>query len=172
MRSVTILLMLILATGCKKKSKDTQPDSPPPPPASSGGGAGIINQQGDLTVSGAGSGVGLQGPRKAAARIANRVQLDQLYKSMFTTYTIDNRVPNLDEVMADARQNSQLMTLIKDEVIFLTGSTLGDGIWAYTQFPQQAGNHFVVTRTGVEDMAPDELKRRLEQQKSAVKLSK
>src|SRR5205823_13402597 len=138
--------------------------------SSGGGGPAAPNQQGNLTVTG-GQGA-IQSPRMAAARLVNQEQLKQLHLSMFQTWSLDNRVPTAAEVMQEARQNSQLLPLLKEEVIILTGTNQADGVWAYSQYPQRAGDHYVVTRQGVEQMSPDELRKRREQQKSPIKMSK
>jgi hypothetical protein len=137
---------------------------------SGAGGAVAPNQNGNLSVTG-GQGA-IQSPRMAAARTVNDVQLNQLYTSMFQTWSLDNRVPSRDEVMKEAQQNPQLFPLLKDEVIILTGTNRGDGVWAYSQYPQRMGDHYVVTQSGRAQMSPEELRKRLEQQQSPVKLAK
>jgi hypothetical protein len=169
-----IVLLAVFAvaftTGCKK-SKPTDSDTPPPPPyVSSGGGPAAPNQQGNLTVHG-GEGA-IQAPRMAAARLVNQIEMNQLYTSMFQTWTLDNRVPSNDEVMKEAQQNPQLRPLLKEEVILLTGATRGDQIWAYTQYPQRAGDHYVITQQGVEQMSPEVLRKRLEGQGAPIKMSR
>jgi glycerophosphoryl diester phosphodiesterase len=108
----------------------------------------------------------------AAARTINNVQLTQLHLSMFQTWQLDNRVPSLEEITNEAKQNPQLYPLIKDEVIILTGTNRGDGVWAYSRFPQRMNDHYVVTAQGVSQMAPAELQKRLEQQGSPIKMDK
>ena len=172
------LLMTVVLAGCgKKTAKNNQPDSTPPPaPATpapvvtTGTNPAAPNQAGNLTVTG-GQGA-IQSTRMAAARTVNDVQLKNLHLSMFQTWQLDNRVPSANEVMQEARQNAQLYPLLKEEVVILTGTNRGDGIWAYTQYPQRAGEHYVVTQQGVEQMAPEVLRKRLEQQMSPVKLAK
>ena len=124
-----LILCLSLALGCKKNPKSTQPDSNPAPYVSSGGGPGAPNQNGNLTVTG-GQGA-IQSPRMSAARLVNKEQLKQLHLSMFQTWSLDNRVPTVTEIMQEARQNSQLFPLLKEEVIVLTGTKSGDAVWAY-----------------------------------------
>lgn len=144
--------------------------SNPPPHVSSVGSRTAPNQAGNLSVTG-GQGA-IQSPRMAAARTVNDVQLNQLYTSMFQTWTLDNRVPTKDEVMKEAQQNPQLYPLLKEEVIILTGTNRGDGVWAYSQYPQRMGEHYVITQQGRVQMSSDELRKRLEQQQSPVKLAK
>lgn len=184
MRVPTLWLAVAMALtlpGCNKKKlkeasadADTTPstasDGQPPKHVSSTGGVTAPNQNGNLTVSG-GQGA-VQSPRMAAARLVNEGQLKDLHLSMFQTWSQDNRMPSLNEVMKDVQQNRQLLPLVKEEVVILTGTNRGDGIWAYTQYPQRAGEHKVVTQQGVGPMATEELRKRLEDQGSPVKLSK
>ena len=187
------LLMAVVALGCgKKPAKEPGGDSTPPPiggalpatlpssgsPAasdpkfvSSASGSNPVNpnQSGNLTVKG---GEGVQSPRMAAARTINNAQMKQLHLSMFQTFQLDNRVPDVNEIMQEAKQNRQLLPLLSEEVVILTGTKNGDGVWAYSQYPQRNGNHYVVTQQGVNEMSPDDLKTRLEQQMSTVKMSK
>jgi len=171
---VTLVLAVAVAAGCKKKPKETSPDSEPPPKfVSSTGGAVAPNQNGNLSVSGGGSGYGaVQAVRKAAARTVNDAQMKDLHLSLFQTWQLDNRLPTAKEIMEEAKRNPQLLPLLQEEVIILTGANRGDQIWAYTQYPQRAGEHYAITSQGVEQMAPEVLKARLEQQGAPVKLSK
>ena len=183
-------LMAVVALGCgKKPAKETGGDSTPPPAAgstipssaspaasdpkyvSSASGSNPVNpnQSGNLTVKG---GEGVQSPRMAAARTINKAQMKQLHLSMFQTFQPDNRVPDVNEIMQEAKQNRQLLTLLTEEVVILTGTKNGDGVWAYSQYPQRNGNHYVVTQQGANEMSPADLKARLEQQMSVVKMSK
>ena len=185
------LLMAVVALGCgKKPAKETGGDSTPPPAAgsttpssaspagsdpkyvSSASGSNPVNpnQSGNLTVKG-GEGA-IQSPRMAAARTINNAQMKQLHLSMFQTFQLDNRVPDVNEIMQEAKQNRQLLPLLTEEVVILTGTKNGDGVWAYSQYPQRNGNHYVVTQQGVNEMSPDDLKARLEEQMSIVKMSK
>ena len=198
MRVILLLAvtMTVAMVGCKKKAAppaDTRPapgapepaaapnptpnsggatpsGNPPPQYSSSFNSVTAPNQSGNLTVTG-GQGA-IQAPRMAAARTVNNVQLTQLHLSMFQTWQLDNRVPGRDEIIKEAQQNSQLFPLIRDEVIILTGTNRGDGVWAYTRYPQRANEHYVVMSQGVVQMAPEELRKRLEQQMSPIKMDK
>lgn len=175
---VGLVMVAATAAGCgKKAAKNNQPDSTPPPATTglppvvtTGTNPVAPNQAGNLTVTG-GQGA-IQSPRMAAARTVNDVQLKNLHLSMFQTWQLDNRVPSVDEVMKEARQNAQLYPLLKEGVVILTGTNRGDGVWAYTQYPQRNGNHYVIVQQGRVEMSPDELRMRLEQQMSPVKLAK
>ena len=189
--SFILPLMAIAALGCGKKPvKEPGADSSPPPAAgsttpssgtpagsdpkyvSSASGSNPVNpnQSGNLTVKG-GEGA-IQSPRMAAARTINNAQMKQLHLSMFQTFQLDNRVPDINEIMQEAKQNRQLLPLLTEEVVILTGTKNGDGVWAYSQYPQRNGNHYVITQQGVNEMSPADLKQSLEQQMSVVKMSK
>ena len=183
-------VMAVVALGCgKKPAKEPGGDSTPPPAAgsttpssgtpaasdpkfvSSASGSNPVNpnQSGNLTVKG---GEGVQSPRMAAARTINNAQMKQLHLSTLQAFLSENRVPDVNEIMQEAKQNRQLLTLLTEEVVILTGTKNGDGVWAYSQYPQRNGNHYVVTQQGVNEMSPADLKTRLEQQMSVVKMSK
>ena len=172
-----VILAACLA-GCGKKAAKPAPDvtptpatTPAPQPVSATtGSVAAPNQAGNLTVNGGAGGV--HAPRMAAGRIANEAQLKDLQLSMFQTWTLDNRVPTADEIMKDAQKNAQLFPLLKEGVVVLTNTTRGDGVWAYTLYPQRANEHYVITQQGVAPMSADELQSRLETQKSPVKLAK
>jgi hypothetical protein len=159
-------LALVLASGCSKKAK-TEPAN-----NTGGGGPNIVNQGGNLTVRG-GEGA-IQAPRMAAARTANEVELRDLHLGIFQAMQADpnETPPDLNEVKEIVRQNAKLAAHVKEEIVILTGSQQKDGVFAYTQWPQRMDQHYVVTKQGVEMMPAAELKKRLEAQKSPVKLSK
>ena len=182
-------VMMVAALGCgkapvKEKGADTTPPpaaginqpvgtpgpNDPPKYVSTAGGNNPVNpnQNGNLTVKG---GEGVQSPRMAAARTINNAQLKQLHLSMFQGWQLDNAVPGINEVMAEAKQNRQLLPLLQEEVVILTGTKLGNGVWAYSQYPQRNGNHYVVLSEGVVEMSPADLKTRLMQEKSPIKMS-
>ena len=184
-------VMAVALIGCgKKPEKAKGPDSTPPPAAGSGTGQSvgtpgpsnqdpkyvssvggnnpvIPNQNGNLTVKG---GEGVQSPRMAAARTINNAQLKQLHLGMTQAYLLDNAVPGINETMNEAKQNRQLLPLLQEEGVILTGTKLGTGVWAYSQYPQRNGNHYVVVSEGVVEMSPTDLKNRLTQEMSPIKM--
>lgn len=129
----------------------------------------IPGGQGNLSGGGA-----LGGPRNAAARTVNDVQLSELHKYINIAMTAepDQRVPDANQIMQEIRQDGKLVKLIQDEVIILTNNTNPQGIWAYTKWPQRGGNHYVITASGRGDMAPAQLAQALQAQGSVVKLEK
>lgn len=171
MRSLAFVALVVALAGCNKKPKPAQPDTEPPKHVSSGGGALAPNQSGNLSVSGGGGGA-VQATRKAAARTVNDAQMKDLHLSLSQAFLIDNRLPTAKEILDEARKNPQLLPLLQEEVIILTGATRGDQVWAYTQYPQRAGEHYVITSQGVEQIPPEALRGRLEQQGAPVKLAK
>ena len=191
MSLVMSLLLAVAACGCNKdkKIKNDGPDTAPPPAAgsttpSSGSPAGSDpkfvssasgsnpvnpNQSGNLTVKG-GEGA-IQSPRMAAARTINDAQMKDLHLSIFYTFQLENRVPDVNEIILEARKNRQLLPLLSEEVVILTGTKSGDGVWAYSQYPQRNGNHYVIVQSGRVEMSPEDLRKRLQQQMSAIKMS-
>ena len=166
------LFVLTACAGCKKTGNKPEPTKPEVQASGGGGGPNIINQSGNLTVRG-GEGA-IQAPRMAAARIANEAELKDLHLAIFQAMQLDpnEQPPGPDEMKEILRQNSKLAAHVKDEIVILTGTRQKDGIFAYTQWPQRAEKHYVVTRQGVEVMTPEDLKTQLEAQKSTVKLSR
>lgn len=176
-RTMFVAVLMTAALGCKKEKKEANkggPDITPPAATyvSSVGGNNPVNpnQSGNLSVTG-GQGA-IQSPRMAAARTVNDVQLQQLHLSMSQTFLLDNRVPDINEIMQEARQNSQLFPLLKEEVIILTGTKDGNAVWAYTQYPQRNGNHYVIVSSGRVEMSPEDLRKRLEQERAPIKMSR
>lgn len=192
MRRVTWFALLAAAmAGCmKSKPRDTvldptggtsvasndkpKPNTTPTPKPSGGGdasGSKFVSTKGNLTVKG-GEG-GFRAPLIAAGRVVNLAELKDLHLGIFQAMQLDpnEMPPDLTEVKEIVRQNSKTQKLLADEVVILTGSRNKTGIFAYTQWPQRAGKHYVVTRQGVEEMAPADLKKRLEDEGSPVKLS-
>jgi hypothetical protein len=127
----------------------------------------IPGGKGNLSGGGA-----LGGPRNAAARTVNDIQLSQLHKyiSIAMTADADQRVPNAEQIMQEIRQDGKLVGLIKDEVIILTNNTSPQGIWAYTKWPQRGGNHYIITSAGRADMSPAQLQQALQAQGTTAKL--
>jgi hypothetical protein len=167
MKRLAILLVVLLVSplGCKKAldkigdQAKLEPDEKPQI---------IPKGTGDLS----GGGGALGSVRKATARIANDVQLDQLYKSISAMELLEGGVPSADSIKKDVRQNKQLAGLIDEEVIILTNTNKKDGIWAYTKWPQRASEHYVITQSGRGQMSPAELEKALKAQGSTVNLEK
>ena len=181
------LLSMLAALGCGKGPvKEKSGDTTPPPAAgtsqpvgtpgpsdpkfvSSAGGTNpvIPNQNGNLTPKG---GV-IGGTRAAAARTVNDAQLRDLHLMMSQAFLLDNAMPGINEVMNEVKQNRQLLPLLQEEVVILTGTKLGSGVWAYSQYPQRNSNHYVVLSEGVVEMSPTDLKSRLMREMSPIKMS-
>lgn len=131
----------------------------------------LVNTKGNLTVKG-GEG-GIRAPLLAAARTVNLAELKDLHLAIFQAITLDpgETPPDLAEVQQMVRQNHKLQKLVADGVVILTGSREKSGIFAYTQWPQRGGRHYVVVKEGVVEMEPNALQKQLESQGSVVKLS-
>ena len=165
-RLILLMVVLVSPLGCKKLT-DTSVGKDENPQVIPGG-------KGNLTVGGGGGGGGIQAPRKAAARVANTVQIDQLYKIIFTAIQLDpdEKIPDANQIMQEIRKDGKLVAMIHDEILILTNSTHPQGIIGYTKWPQQNGNHFVMTKSGVGPMAPAELMQALQAQGTMAKLEK
>jgi type II secretory pathway pseudopilin PulG len=161
-RLATLMMAGLVLAGCKKLT-DTTPDPDEKPQI-------IPKGTGNLSV-GNGSGGASQAVRKAAARTANDAQLNQLHLFISQAYSLNDRVPNANEIMQEIRTDGQLVALIKEEVIILTNNTQPEGIWAYTQWPQRNANHYIVTRSGRQEMSPADLRQALQAQGTTPKLS-
>jgi len=166
MKRLAILLALLVSPlGCKKAldkigdQAKLEPDEKPQV---------IPKGTGDLS----GGGGALGSVRKATARTANLVQLDQLKTTIASMELLEGGMPSADAIKKDVRQDKQLAALIDEEVIILTGTNKKDGIWAYTKWPQRAGEHAVVTASGVGSKSPADLEKELKAQGSAAKLEK
>ena len=118
--------------------------------------------------------MGVQSPRVAAARLVNNAQMRDLQLSISQAVALDpsGRVPSAEEIKQEARQNGQLSALLADEIVILTGTRRADGVWAYSQWPQRNGQHYVIARSGVEQVDPAALMARLQAENSPVKMSK
>ena len=136
MRAIGIATLILLATTGCKKPKSTQPDSEPPKHVSSGGGLTAPNQNGNLSVTG-GQGA-IQAPRMAAARTVNNAQLKDLHLSLLQSFLGDDRLPTPDEIMKEAQKNSQLLPLLKEEVIILTGASAAENRSGHTRNTRNA----------------------------------
>lgn len=160
-RLVLLLLVLVSPVGCKK-ALDTTPGKDENPKV-------IPSGTGDLSGGG-----GIQAPRNAAARIANDIEINQLYTAINTAWTLDTdmNVPNANQIMQEIRQYGKVVAMIQQEIVILTNCTNKDGIWAYTKWPQRNGNHYAIISSGRVEVAPAQLKQALEAQGSLVKLEK
>jgi hypothetical protein len=156
-----LLMMLVSPLGCKK-ALDTTPGPEEKVQVIPGG-------AGDLS-----GGAGIQAPRNAAARIANTSNLDQMHKLIFAEIQgdPDERIPDAKQIMQIIRQFGPALKMVNEEILILTNNTTPQGIIAYTKWPQRAGNHFIITKSGWTDIAPAKLAADLKAQGSVVKMEK
>jgi hypothetical protein len=165
-RLALLLLVLVSPLGCKKqvdKALDTTPGSDEKVRV-------VPSGKGDLTVRG-GEGA-TQAVRMAAARSVNAQYIVQLKAMIEADRDMDGNLPSAEQIKQSIRQTAPLAALINDEIVILTNARSADGIWAYTQWAQQSGNHSVIMASGVVPMSPAELKQSLEAQGLVVKLKK
>ena len=161
-RLVLLLVVLVSPLGCKK-ALDTTPGKDENPQVIPGG-------KGNLT----GGGDAVQGPRNSVARTVNFNNLDQMYKIIFAAIQADTdaRIPDANQIMQEIKQSGQLVKMITDEILILTNNTMPQAIIGYTKWPQRAGNHYVITSSGVVDMAPAQLIQALQAQGTPAKIEK
>lgn len=91
---------------------------------------------------------GLRNGKRAGERMAQLTQFDQLGTIIYALELQDNRMPNADAIKADLKDNPDardLLKLIDDGVIILTGTTDRQGLWAYEIDADQIGGIILVS---------------------------
>jgi len=163
-RLATLMMAGLVLAGCKKLT-DTTPDPDEK--------VKLFNTKGNQSVgSPTGTTFGAQqAVRKAPARTINFNDLKQLQIFIVQAETENGQVPNAQDIMQIVGQAGPIVKSINDGIIILTNNTQREGIWAYTQWPQRGGNHYVVKAGGVEDMAPAQLAQALQAQGTTPKLA-
>jgi hypothetical protein len=119
-----------------------------------------------LGSGGGGGGGAYQAVRTAVKRTVNENELKNLHLFIETASGASGRMPGYQEIMAALqREAPKTAKHIEDGDIVLTGARTREGIWAYTKDPQSvAGEHLVLTSSGIERMPPATLRQRLQQQ--------
>ena len=108
---------------------------------------------------------GLRNSKRAGERLAQQTQMDQLGTIMFALELQDNKMPTVEGVKADLKANPDardLLKLIDDGVIILTGTTDRQGMWAYEIDADKVGGIILVSGRARRAMA-DEVKKYLGQ---------
>jgi hypothetical protein len=129
MRSLMLIAAagFLLAAGCEKKKAKTTPttaatakggDTPPP-----AAGGGNTNYQG-----GAGA---AQNIRKAGKRTVALNDMKTLGQAIELKYNDLGKMPTKQEILADLSQYPNILSLVKDGTVILTGTTDHAGLWAY-----------------------------------------
>jgi hypothetical protein len=163
MRKVLFLaLALAVLVGCKKPSAKTNPN-----PAAGGntGGPGVHAPTGVVTnpgLGGGGSGGAAQAVRNQVVRTVNKLDLREIHLFIENASAVDGRMPGIQEIHAALRQEASPQTRQKvaDGAIVLTGARQRESVWAYSADPQPGG-YWVVTSSGIEQMAEQALDQRL-----------
>ena len=91
---------------------------------------------------------GLRNAKRAGERLAQQTQMDQLGTIMFALELQDNKMPSVQAVKDDLKANPDardLLKLITDGVIILTGTTDRQGLWAYEVDADKAGGIILVS---------------------------
>lgn len=90
----------------------------------------------------------LRNTKRAGERLAQQTQMDQLGTIMFALELQDNRMPTVQAVKDDLKANPDardLLKLIDDGVIILTGTTDRQGLWAYEIDADKVGGIILVS---------------------------
>jgi hypothetical protein len=117
------------------------------------------------TGGGGGSGGAAQAVRQAAVRTVNRNELNNI-RLFIDTASAVGQMPTRQEIMQSLQRDAQATyKLVEEGVIILTGTRSRENIWAYTYNPQTAaGEHLVVTASGIEQITTQRLTQMLKQQ--------
>jgi hypothetical protein len=142
-RLLLIGVMLFLPAGCNKGT-NTAPQS-----GNTGGPGGTVQQV-----------------RKAVTRSIDEQQMHQLHL-LIEGSAAGERLPAAETIAAELQRDApQISKLVQDKVIVLTGARSRQAIWAYTPEAQTtAGEHLVLTSSGVGRMTKEALDQRLQQEK-------
>lgn len=144
-----VLVCLPLAAGCKKKQPAASaPASAPAPPVVAGG-AQDTNYQ-------AGAGAAVNSVR-AARRAVAQSDMSQLGLIIEQLYGLNNRMPDVNAIKAELRTAGNLLSLVNDGTIVLTGTTNHAGLWAYQAGADTEGGIGLVAGTASR-MSADEIK--------------
>jgi hypothetical protein len=174
MRKLLVIgLVLALLGGCKKKTTKLAQG-----PATGGeaqaaptpGGGQNVAMHGPTGVAlgggGGGGGGAYQAVRTAVKRSVSQNEMHNLHLFIENTSAASGRMPSPQEIMAALpREAPKLAKQIQDGDIVLTGARTRESIWAWTKEPQSvAGEHLILTASGIERMAGPVLNQRLRQQ--------
>lgn len=144
-----VLLCLPLVAGCKKKTPPASAAATPAAPAPVAGGANDTNYQ-------AGAGA-VQNVRNAARRTVAINDMNQIGLTIETLYSTSGRMPDINAIKAELRTAGNLLALISDGAVILTGTTNHSGLWAYqADADTQGGIGLVAGRAA--RMSADEIK--------------
>jgi hypothetical protein len=158
MRRILCVLLLGVASaggGCKKvdKAMDTTPK------ANEGPKLDPYNAPG-------GSGGATQAVRGAVARAVTGNDLKNLHLFIESASGASGQMPSKQTIIDSLKASpdaKNLVALIEDGSIVLTGIRQREGIWAYEKLAIERGGN-VISNNGVERMAPNELKDKLKAQ--------
>jgi hypothetical protein len=164
MRKLLVIgLALALLGGCKKKTTKLAGG----PGAGGGQNVAAHAPSGVALGSGGGGGGGAyQGVRTAVKRTVNANEMKNLHLFIETASGASGRMPSYQETLAALqREAPKTAKHIEDGDIVLTGAPTREGIWAYTRDPQSvAGEHLILTSSGIERMPAATLRQRLNEQ--------
>lgn len=161
-------LLALLVTGCKKArvAVNAPPRGQPQPEPVAVNDQPLVHPAGFVVPpkQGGGGGGAADAVKKAVKRIANQNDLAQL-RIYIETAALD-QMPTREQLWASLQRDARnLHKMWADGVIEVPANLRADGVWAYTVDAQdQAGQHLVVARAGIERVSADELDRRVKGQ--------
>jgi hypothetical protein len=174
MRKLLVIgLVLAVLGGCKKKTTKLAQGPAPGEPAQAvpgGGGEGVAMHAPTgvaLNPGGGGGGGGAyQAVRTAVKRTVSQDELRNLHLFIENASAETGRLPSPEEITAVLRREApKIAKSVQDGDIVLTGARTRESIWAYTKDAQSvAGEHLILTASGIERMAGPTLQQRLKQQ--------
>jgi hypothetical protein len=140
------VLALVVIAGCKKRVSKTEEDT-----------------SRDVVP---GAGAAVQGVRLAVNRTVNQNEMENIRLFIETASSASGKMPSRAEVeQALQREAPKTWKMVQDKSITLTGVQSREGIWAYTTDPQTpAGEHLVVSGSGIERMNGQVMAQRLKMQ--------
>ena len=169
MRKLLVIgLMLALLGGCKKKTTKLA-QAPAPGEQAPAAGANVPAHAPTGVARGGGGGGGggaYQAVRTAVKRTVSQNEMHNLHLFIENASAASGTMPSPQQITASLqREAPKLAKQIQDGDIVLTGTRTREGIWAYTKEPQSvAGEHLVLTASGIERMPAATLNQRLQQQ--------
>jgi len=161
-----VIVASLLATGCKKKAKDTGPDpaGPPGPGSSSNSDAPKVSHAGGVGIvvspgGGGGGGGAVQAVRKAARRTQALNELKNLGELIQFMHTENGKMPTKDEILAAlAKDAPNIKKGIEEGSYILVDKPEPGGLWAYEVDAEKTPGIAVIggraTRSTPDDLKP------------------
>lgn len=163
-----ILLMTLVAPGCKKKPQSAPVDSPTPNtntgpgggnpvgvvPTPVGGG-GIVTNTGGVGGGGGGGG-GVMAAHKAARRAAAMNEMKNIGEIIEGMRDEFGKMPTKEAILMELKKTPKLLAGVEEGAYILTGTMEGGGLWLYEVDSEILGGIVVIggraTRANVDEV--------------------